>query len=158
MNQQRLVVIRIRGFVDVRKTVEDTMNMLRLYKKNTCVIINTSPACIGMLKKIKDYVTWGELDKETLKLLLQQRGRLPGNKQLTEDYLKQKTNLNFEGFADEFMQFKKELNDIPGLKRFFRLKPPEKGFEKKGIKKQYSLGGVLGYRKGKINELIRKML
>ena len=56
------------------------------------------------------------------------------------------------------MQFKKELNDIPGLKRFFRLKPPEKGFEKKGIKKQYSLGGVLGYRKGKINELIRKML
>ena len=56
------------------------------------------------------------------------------------------------------LEGKKELKDIPGLKRFFRLRPPEKGFERKGIKKTYAVGGVLGYRKDKINELIMRML
>ena len=154
-----IAIIRITGKVKKRKEVVETLERLGLGRKYTCVVIDEKDNVkSGMLKKIKDYVTWGELDKETFKLLLNQRGRLPGNKLLNEDYLKQKTNLNFEEFANEFMQFKKELNSIPGLKRFFRLKPPEKGFERKGIKKPYSLGGVLGYRKDKINELIRKML
>ena len=56
------------------------------------------------------------------------------------------------------MNFKKELKDVPGLKTFFKLCPPKGGFETKGIKQPYSLGGVLGYRKDKINELILKML
>jgi large subunit ribosomal protein L30 len=33
-----------------------------------------------------------------------------------------------------------------------------KGFERGGIKKPFSMGGSLGYRKNKINELIRRMI
>lgn len=138
--------------------MKDTFKMLRLYKKNTCTIIPNTEDYIGMLKKIKDYATWGELNQETLKLLLEKRGKLPGNKSLTEDYLKQKLKLDFDSFIKEIFAFKKKLKDLPGLKLFFRLSPPKKGFERKGIKTPFSLGGVLGYRKEKINDLIQRMV
>ena len=44
------------------------------------------------------------------------------------------------------------------MKPFFRLHPPRKGFERKGIKMPFKLGGVLGPRGDKINNLIKKMI
>ena len=44
------------------------------------------------------------------------------------------------------------------LKKYFRLHPPRGGFEKKGIKQPFGLGGALGHRKDKMNDLIKKML
>jgi len=158
MDKKYIAVIRIRGIIGLKQEIKDTFKMLHLYKKNNCTIIPNTKDYIGMLKKIKDYATWGEINSETFKLLLEKRGRLPGNKLLTEDYLKQKLNLNFETFTKDFFEFKKKLKDIPGLKLFFRLSPPKKGFEKKGIKTPFSMGGVLGYRKEKINDLIQMMI
>lgn len=40
----------------------------------------------------------------------------------------------------------------------FALHPPQGGFERKGIKMPFKLGGVYGYRKDKINDLIKRML
>jgi len=71
--------------------------------------------------------------------------------------LKEKTKLDLAGFAKEFMEGKKDLKDVPGMKPFFRLNPPVKGFGA-GVKVPFSLGGALGYRKDKINELIKRML
>jgi large subunit ribosomal protein L30 len=132
--------------------------MMRLYRKNTCIIIKGTEAQIGMLQKVKDYVTWGEIDEETFKMLLEKRGRIAGKIKLTETYVKEKTKMDYNIFAKEYFTFKKELRDIPGMKLFFRLCPPVHGFERKGIKKPFSLGGVLGYRKEKINDLLRKMM
>lgn len=154
----RIAVIRIRGRVHLRKEIEDTLKMMRLYRKNTCIIIKDTEAQIGMLQKVKDYVTWGELDSETFKILLEKRGRLAGNIKLTQEYLKEKMKMDYDGFAKEYFAFKKELKDIPGMKLFFKLCPPVYGFERKGIKKPFSLGGVLGYRKEKINELLKRMV
>jgi large subunit ribosomal protein L30 len=158
MDKKRIAVVRIRGSIGVRRNVEDTMKMLRLYKKNNCVIISNTEVYVGMLIKVKDYVTWGEIDEETFKLLLEKRGRLAGKQPLTKEYVKEKTKLDFDHFVKEFFNSKKELNDVPGLKLFFKLHPPEGGFERKGIKAPFSLGGVLGYRKDKINALIRRMM
>jgi len=154
----KIVIIRIRGTIGVRKEIKDTMQMLRLYKKHTCVILNNTPSIAGMLKKIKDYVTYGEINEPTIRLLVTTRGKLPGNKPLTEEYVKEKTKLSIEEFVKEFVSDKKQLKDIPGFKPFFRLKPPEKGFERKGIKKPFSMGGSLGYRKDKVNDLIQRMI
>ncbi len=154
----KIAIIRVRGTIGIKKEIEDTMKMLRLYKKNTCVVLNNTQSCAGMLKKIKDYVTWGDINEPTIKLLLIKRGKLPGNKPLIEEYVKEKTKLTINDFVKEFISGKKQLKDIPGFKPFFRLKPPEKGFERKGIKKPFSLGGSLGYRKDKINELIHRMI
>jgi len=154
----RIAVVRIRGRVHIRKEIEDTLRLMRLYKKNSCVIIKNSEPQIGMLTKVKDYVTWGEIDSETFKMLLDKRGKLAGNVKLTEQYMKEKLKMDYDTFTKEFFAMKKELKDVPGIKLFFRLCPPIQGFERKGIKKPYSLGGVLGYRKEKINELLRKMM
>ncbi len=158
MEQKRIVVIRIKGDHNIKYPINDTMRMLRLYNKFTCSIINNTPQYIGMLGSIKEFITWGELNEETFKLLLNKRAKLPGNKKMDESYLKLKTNLTIDQFSKEFMSFKKELKDIPGIKLYFRLTPPIKGFERKGTKIPFSLGGSLGYRKEKINDLIKRMI
>lgn len=157
-NIQRIAIIRIKGKPGLKKSVKDTFDMLKLYKKNHVVVVSNAPTYAGMLVKIQDAVTWGEIDEETFKMLLQKRGKLPGKAPLTEQYLKEKCNISFEQFAKEFMAGKKELKEIPGLKVFFKLNPPIRGFERKGIKTPFSMGGVLGYRKEKINELLRRMI
>ena len=146
-----LVVVRVRGLVGIKRPIADTMKVLKLYRKNYCVLVPMTESLVGMVKKAKDYVTFGEIDEATLASLLEQRGRIVGNKRLPE-------KTDFVKLAKELLDGKKSLKDIPGLKTFFRLSPPRGGFERKGIKHPFSIGGVLGYRKDKINELVRKML
>ncbi|MBI4154596.1 50S ribosomal protein L30 [Candidatus Woesearchaeota archaeon] len=153
-----LAVIRLRGPAKLNSRIDDTMKMLRLYKANNCTVVPNSKNYLGMIQKAKDFLTWGEIDSDTFKILLEKKGRLPGNKPLTKEYLMQKTKLSIEDFGNEFFSGKKSLKDIPGLKTFFRLSPPRKGLESGGIKKPYSMGGALGYRKDHINELIRRMI
>lgn len=43
-------------------------------------------------------------------------------------------------------------------KKFFRLHPPRKGFERKGIKLPFNIGGAYGNRGKEINKLIMRML
>ena len=109
---RKIAVIRIRGSFGVRKEIKDTMNLMRLHNKNHCVVINNLPNYIGMLKKIKDYVTWGEIDEKTFRELLLKRGRITGNKGLTESYIKEKAKLSVDELIMEFFSFKKELKEL----------------------------------------------
>jgi large subunit ribosomal protein L30 len=69
----KIAIIRIRGTNDVKVGIEATMRMLRLHKKYTCSVYPKTDALMGMLEKCKDYVTYGELDEETYKLLVDKR-------------------------------------------------------------------------------------
>ncbi|MBM3199444.1 50S ribosomal protein L30 [Candidatus Woesearchaeota archaeon] len=155
---KRIAVVRVRGECKIKQDVEDTLKMLRLYRKNSCVVIPNTLAFTGMLTKVKDFITWGDINETTFKNLITKRGKLPGKKPLTEQYMKEKISLGFDDFTKEFFNFKKELKDVPGLKLFFKLHPPMHGFERKGVKKQFSMGGALGYRKEKINDLLMRMI
>ncbi len=157
-DKKRIAVIRIKGKPGMRHDVKATFEKLRLYNKNTCVIIPNTPTYIGMLEKIKNDATWGEIDEATCTDLLAKRGKLPGNKALTDAYLKEKSKTDIASFTKDFMSFKKELKDVPGLKNFFRLNPPRQGFERKGIKVPFAQGGVLGYRMTKINDILSRMI
>ncbi len=153
-----IAIIRIRGRTGVTKKVNDTLDMMRLYKQNGCVIVPNNPQYLGMIQRAKDYITWGEIDKETFNILFTKRARVAGNKPLTDEYIKQNLKMDSKSFIEEFFNLKKKLKDIPGLKPYFRLSPPNKGFERGGIKRPFSMGGSLGYRKNKINDLIRRMI
>ena len=148
-----IVVIRITGKQGLTEKIKDTFKLLRLYKKYSCIIVPNKPTYTGMINKVKDFVTWGEIDLPTIQLLLENRGRMPGKIKLTDS-----KDINIPELAKEIFEGKKTLKDIQGLKPFFNLHPPKGGFEKKGTKKHYSVGGVLGYRKEKINELVHKMI
>lgn len=153
-----IAIVRVRGRVDVRSDIERTLHLLRLRRKHSCVVLRPDKSLIGMINKVKDFVTWGEIDKETFKELLLKRGRLVGDKKISEEYIKEKTGMTVDKFVDKLFNGEVKLEDIPGIKPFFRLSPPRGGFERGGIKKPFHLGGALGYRGKYINDLIRRMI
>lgn len=153
-----IAIIRIAGKQGLNYKVKTTFNLLNLHKKNSCVVVPNSKVFVGMIQILKDHVTWGEIDKKTLSLLVEKRGRIVGNKLLTKEYVKTEMKMDFDKFIEEIFEGKLKIKDVPGMKPFFRLLPPVKGFERKGTKQPFSLGGALGYRKEKINDLIQRML
>ncbi|HDN68102.1 MAG TPA: 50S ribosomal protein L30, partial [Methanomicrobia archaeon] len=86
-------IIKLRGKVSVRPEIKHTLELLRLHRVNHCVVVEENGYYAGMVKKVKDYVAWGEISEETLEELLRLRGRLEGGRgmRLTEEYLQEKT-------------------------------------------------------------------
>ena len=70
---KKIAIIRIKGMVEVRKEFAEAMHRLRLRRKFSCVIVESSPEIIGMLQKIKDFVAYGEISDEIYKELNQKR-------------------------------------------------------------------------------------
>ncbi len=136
-------VVRLKGLVKTRKDIKDTLKMLRLNRKMHCVLLNENDVVKGMLQKVKDWITWGEINDNILKLLVEKRGRKAGNKRLTK-----------EETEDVFNKIKE--NQKLSIKSVFRLTPPSKGF-KNSIKQHYPKG-ELGYRGKEINELLKRMI
>lgn len=154
---KRLAVIRLRGRVGLRKPVVETLQFLRLHRKNHLVIIDDRPSYRGMLQKAKDYITWGEVGSETIAIILKKRGYLPGRLKLTDALVKKYTQYDtIENFAEAVATFKGELSDLHNLKPVFRLHPPKGGFKGK-IKRPVKDKGELGYRGAKIEDLIKRM-
>ena len=149
-------VIRIRGRTGIRKNIADTLDMLNLTRISHAVVIPDTPSYNGMLQKAKDYITWGEISEETFKKLLAERGRLPGNKRVTDEYVKENTDYSsVDELAITLFNEETTLKES-GLKPIFRLSPPRKGYE--STRTPYSKGGSLGYRSENINELLEKMI
>jgi large subunit ribosomal protein L30 len=149
-------VIRIKGPSHIRKDIEITLKLLRLHKANHCVLVPEKKEMLGMLKKCESAITWGKISEEMLTKLLEKRGRIIGNKKITEKYLKEKNINNFKELAKQLIENKIKLQAL-GIKPVFRLKPPSKGFERGGIKKSKSIGGALGKRE-EIDSLLRRMI
>lgn len=150
-------VIRVRGQPDVNKDIEYTMNLFGLYRVNHCSIVPDNPVTKGMLQKIKDYVTYGEVTSETLAQMIRVRGRLSGDRAITDEYLAENSDFKtIEDFAKAIVDEDYKMRDVEAVKPVFRLHPPVKGYE--GNKRSYRNGGALGYRGEAINDLIARML
>jgi len=150
-------VIRVRGQPDVNYNIEHTMGLLGLTRVNHCVVVPENGSTEGMLQKIKDYCTWGEINEETLTAMIRVRGRLAGDREITDDYLKEKSEFaSVEELSKAIIENDYKLRDIEEAKPVFRLHPPIKGFE--GNKRSYKNGGALGYRADAINDLVNRML
>lgn len=150
-------VVRVRGTVNIRPDTKKTLQLLNLTRANHCVLLEEKNSIKGMLQVAKDYVTWGEIDKDILLKLINSRGRLEGDKKLTDEYLKSSTSyVNIDQLTQAIIEKKFKYKDIPNVKPIFRLSPPKKGYE--GIKRSFVNKGALGYRGKEINKLIGKMI
>ena len=69
MADDKIAVIRIRGETGIKGMIKDTLTMLNLSRKHACVIVPKTRSYLGMIHKVKDYVTYGEISEEALKLL-----------------------------------------------------------------------------------------
>jgi large subunit ribosomal protein L30 len=151
-----LAVVRVRGRVGVSEEIRTALRVLNLHRPNHGVIVEESPPMMGALQKTKDYVTWGEISKDTLALLLKKRGRLGGGERVTDATVKEKLGCeSVEGLAERVWTGEIAFSDIPSLDRVFRLHPPRGGF-KRSKKRPYP-EGELGYRSSSMDELISRM-
>jgi len=158
-DKKMLALVRLRGSVHLRSTLGDTLKLLNLARINHCIISQDTPNVRGMVNKVNDYITWGEIEETTLTKLLEKRGRVAGNRPVDEEYIKKNSKQkDIKSFAKTLIEGNAKLKDVAGLKPVFRLNPPKGGHKRGGIKKPYTRGGALGYRGEKINELINSMI
>jgi large subunit ribosomal protein L30 len=152
-----LVAVRIRGMSDISTEIKDTLTMLRLTRNCHATLLDNRPSYNGMLKKSKDCLTWGEVSKENIALLLKKRGRLVGDKKITDDYAEALGYKSLDDLAEAIYNVDIEYSTLPEMKPIFRLRPPKKGFKGK-IKRSYAAGGEAGYRGEAINDLLKRMV
>ncbi len=139
----KLAVIAVRGEAKVSKPIVDTLHLLGLERKNQCVVVEDTPSFRGMITKVKDYVTWGELSEANFQELVQKRGKLYQGRLMD---------------TRKKYQYRTLLVQGKHYKPYFTLNPPRQGFGRKGIKIAFAAGGALGYRGDKINDLIPRMI
>ena len=159
MAEQRkcLVAVRIRGLSDISQETKDTLIMLRLTRNCHATLLDDRPAYNGMLRKSQHCLTWGEVSQESIALLLKKRGRLVGDKKLTDEYAKELDYKSLDDLAEAIFKVDIEFSSLPEVKPVFRLRPPKKGYKGK-VKKSYAAGGEAGYRGDAINDLLKRMV
>lgn len=147
-------VIRVRGRTGIRPDIVKTMDLLNLTRINHCVLVKGTPQFKGMLQVCKDYVTWGEVEGTVVSKLISKRGRLEGDKRLTEQALKETGYSSFDALAEAVCKGEATLKKA-GIKPVLRLSPPRGGH--KNIKSAYPVG-ALGYRGPHIGLLLARMM
>ena len=130
--------------------------MLHLTRNNYAVLIDDRPSFLGMLKTAQNHATWGEISKETVNALIKAKGRLVGNKKLSDEYAQSAGFKSLDELAEAMFNCSIEYWRLKNVQPVFKLHPPTKGFKGK-IKRSFTVGGELGYRGEKIGELVKRM-
>ena len=152
-----IVVVKIRGTVSAQRETRATLDLLHLGHTNHAILIDNRPAYKGMLQRVNSYVTYGEPTKETVAFMLQKRGRLAGDKKLTDEYLQKAGFKSIDDLADAIVNCKTEYSKLPDVEPRFKLHPPSKGYKGK-TKRGFKAGGEAGYRGEAINGLVKRMV
>jgi large subunit ribosomal protein L30 len=152
-----IVAVKVRGEVSAQREARETNMMLGLSHTNHAVIVDSRPAYLGMLQRAQSYVTWGEASKETIAAMITQRGRLLGNKKLTDESAQKLGFKSLDDLVDAVFTCKAEWNRLEGVTKTFRLRPPKKGYKGK-TKKSFRAGGEAGYRGEAIDKLVQRMV
>lgn len=76
IESQMICIIRIRGQVNIRRDIKETLDRLRLRRKYACVVLEKpSQVQLGMIKKVHNFVAFGNIDEKTYEELKKARGR-----------------------------------------------------------------------------------
>ena len=151
------VAIKIRGTISAQRQARETLELLHLTKSNYAVLVENSPSMLGMLRRIQSYVTWGEISNDTIEALLVKRGRLSGDKKMTEEFVQKAGFKSLNELAAAIGSCKIAYRSLQGIHPVFKLHPPKKGFKGK-TKKSFRAGGEAGYRGEAINDLVTRMI
>ncbi len=130
-----VAAVRIRGSVNVRDDIAETMDRLNLKRVNNCTLIKVNNPYLGMLKKCINHIAYGEVDEETMGRLVSKFGLNVDPKAVVSG------KIDMKGLSDA----------MP-----LRLQPPKHGFS--GVRLHHNQGGSLGYLGKDVNELIKRMV
>ena len=150
------LVVRIKGQADVPYWAVTTMTLLKLDKKYRATILPAKDNTLGMLNKVKHYISWIELDSDLAKDLLNKKARKSGYQKITPEDLKELGFNSMDDLATALAEGKATLSKLKPLKPWFALAPPRHGF-KRSTKKLYGQKGILGLNK-ELGTIVRRMI
>ncbi|KAF6243177.1 50S ribosomal protein L30 [Nitrosopumilus sp. b1] len=150
------LVVRIKGQVDVPYWAEHTLKLLKLEKRYRATIIPAKENTLGMLNKVKHYVSWQEVDTGLAKELLDKKARKSGYKKITSEDLGEIGFKSIDELATSLAEGKTSLTKLKPLKPWFALAPPRHGF-KKSTKRMSGQKGVLG-QNNELATIVRNMI
>ena len=150
------LVVRIKGQADVPYWATTTMTLLKLDKKYRATILPAKENTLGMLNKVKHYISWIGLDVDLAKDLLDKKGRKSGYKKITAEDLKELGFNSIDDLAAALTEGKATLSKLKPLKPWFALSPPRHGF-KRSTKKLYGQKGILGLN-AELGTIVRRMI
>jgi large subunit ribosomal protein L30 len=150
------LVVRIKGQADVPYWAATTMTLLKLDKKYRATILPAKDNTLGMLNKVKHYISWIGLDAELAKDILDKKARKSGYKKITLEDLKELGFNSIDDLATALAEGKATLSKLKPLKPWFALAPPRHGF-KRSTKKLYGQKGMLGLNK-ELGTIVRRMI
>ncbi len=150
------LVVRMSGQINVPYWAKTTLELLKLDKKFRATIIPAKDNTLGMLDRIKHYISWQEVSADIAKELFNKKGRKAGYKKISNEDLTQLGFKSIDELASSISEGKISMNKIKPIKPWFALAPPKRGF-KRSTRKTYGEGGVLGKNKDLI-ELVRSMI
>lgn len=150
------LVVRIKGQVGVPYWAKTTLNLLKLEKKFRATIIPAKENTMGMLNKVKHFVSWQEVDHAIAKELLDKKARKSGYKKITVDDIKKIGFNTIDELAASLAEGKISMSKLKPMKPWFALSPPRHGF-KRSTKRMYGEKGILGQNK-ELGNLVRNMM
>lgn len=177
------LVVRMKGTVNVPYWARITLESLSLNKRFRATIIPENAQTLGMLRKIKEFVSWTSVDTEFIREFIEKRGRSSSSKLLSTTTTAapaadttpapaadhpdgQINNNNAENKESQTVDLSKivaiisqnelYLSKISGIKPWFALNPPKGGFKRKS-KRSYSQAGILGENKELVS-IVKRMM
>ena len=137
-----ILVVNIRGTINTPAPMKQTLKQLHLSRRHRATIIPDNQVYRGMLRAVKDYVSWCPIDAPFMVKILEKRARKEGGKPITKDDLKKLGYKSFIDLAKALEKGRASLNRLKSLKPSFTLAPPKGGF-KRSIRRPYHQGGLL---------------
>lgn len=136
-------VVQLRGEVNMRQSVRDTLGMLNVHGVNHATLVPDTDTYRGMLTKVNDYVAYGEPSEETVATLLRRRAEpLAGSADVDDEWVAEHTDYDdVDALAAALVAEETTLREV-GLSPSLRLHPPRGGH--RGIKHPDREGGELG--------------
>ena len=152
-----LLVVRMRGTVNVPYWALTTLRNLYLNKKFSATLVPETTNYLGMLRKINQCVAWSKADSDIIKILIEKRGKKKNPTSESKDENKSKSDYKgIDELVDVIVNDKIKFSDQNNIKPWFSLNPPQGGF-KRNTKKQFSDGGILGNNK-ELLEIVKRMI
>lgn len=148
--------VRVRGQPDTSGDSKDTLRNLGLDARHSCVLLQETDANEGMLRDVKDVVTYGRIDTGLATDVLEARGETDHG--ALSDSVEEIGYDSVQALVEDLEDGTVTVGDLKddGFRNVVRLAPPSKGF--KDPRHGYNQGGSLGDRGEAMDELLRRMI
>jgi large subunit ribosomal protein L30 len=152
----QILVVRLRGTVNMYHDVAASLERLGLLRRYAATIVPSTSDYIGLLRRASAFVAWSEVDQGVIASILKARGELQGSRRIDDEWLKARGFKDIDELAGKISDGSVDIRHLEGIKPFFRLHPPLKGF-RRSTNKHYGAGGMLA-ENPELPKLVERMI